>query len=70
MGIRVINNIAADAVDTQEQLAWDTGATSVTRRPEPDGEFTLIIVYPDYEKFADLTARLSQTTIDEAQHVT
>lgn len=57
MGIRVINNIPATEVDAQEQLARDTGATSVQRVPEQDGEFTLIIVYPDYERFQDLSAR-------------
>lgn len=58
MGIRVINNIPAAMVDAQEQLHRDCGATSVTRQPEPDGEFTLIVVYPDYERFPDLASRL------------
>lgn len=57
MGIRIINNIPASEVDAQEQLAKDTGATSVQRVPEQDGEFTLIIVYPDYERFSELDAR-------------
>lgn len=60
MGIRIVNNIPAKQVDAQEQLAWDTGATSVQRVPEQDGEFTLVIVYPDYERFANLTDRLAE----------
>lgn len=59
MGIRIVNNIPADQVDAQEQLAWDTGASSVQRVTEQDGEFTLVIVYPDYERFADLANRLA-----------
>lgn len=59
MGIRIVNNIPASEIDAQEQLALDTGATSAQRVPESDGEFTLIIVYPDYEKFAVLKARMA-----------
>ncbi len=62
MSIRFVNNIPASEVDAQEQLALDTGAMSVQRVPESDGEFTLIIVYPDYEKFADLNSRVAGPT--------
>lgn len=58
MSIRIINNLSAENADAQEQIAHDTGATSVQRVPEADGQFTLIIVYPDYETYADLAARL------------
>lgn len=59
MSIRVIHNIPADMVAAQEQLHRDCGATSVTRQPEPDGEFTLVVVYPDYETFRSMTARIT-----------
>lgn len=58
MSIRIINNVPADQVDEQERIARDTGATSVQRIVERDGEYTLVIVYPDYEQFSDLDARL------------
>lgn len=59
MSIRIVNNIPASEIDAQEQLALDTGATSANRVPESDGEFTLIIAYPDYEKFSNLAARMT-----------
>ena len=65
MSIRVVNNIPASEIDAQEQLALDTGATSASRVLESDGEFTLIIVYPDYEKFSSLAARMTPATAPE-----
>ncbi|HEY0313086.1 MAG TPA: hypothetical protein VGC56_11400 [Allosphingosinicella sp.] len=57
MAIQIIENVPAAAVDDMEQIARDSGATDVRRRPEPDGEFTLIITYPDFQTHADFMGR-------------
>ena len=37
----------------------DSGAVSVSRAKEEDGEFTVTAVFPDIERHADLEARMS-----------
>ncbi|WP_298399797.1 hypothetical protein [Sphingobium sp.] len=59
MAIRILRNVPANEVAAVTQLALDTGATSVTPSPETDGEFTLMIVYPDQESFAKMRARVA-----------
>lgn len=57
MSIRIINNVPADQAERQIQLAYDTGAISVERAQEDDGELTLLIVYPDREGFTAMKER-------------
>lgn len=47
MSVRVIQNVPADQADKYVRLLFDAGATSVEKRIESDGEFTLIATYPD-----------------------
>ena len=58
MAIKIIQNVPADQVAKYERLFRDAGATDVDLRPETDGEFTMIVTYPDRERFSQLEARL------------
>lgn len=59
MAIRIITNVAADDVPFVEQLMKDSGAIAVTHKQEGDGEFTVTGIFPDIERHAELTMRLS-----------
>ena len=59
MAIRIIQNVPADEVNKYIRLLRDAGATDVEKRKESDGEYTLIVSYPDKEKFSALVARTS-----------
>ena len=64
MAIRIIRNVPADEVDAVEQLFEDSGATSVSRAKEEDGEFTVTAIFPDIEKHAELKARVTGSDPD------
>jgi hypothetical protein len=61
MAIRILQNVQAVDVAAVEQMFRDQGATSVNASPEGDGEFTVIAIFPDVERHADLAARLDGT---------
>jgi hypothetical protein len=58
MAIRIIRNVPADEVDNVERMFIDSGATSVSRAKEGDGEFTVTAVFPDIERHVELMGRL------------
>lgn len=50
MAVRIIENVPADQVDKYVRLLSDGGATKIQKRAEPDGEFTLVVTYPETGK--------------------
>ena len=59
MAIKIIRNVPENQVARYERLFRDAGATDVDVNPEGDGEFTMIVTYPDRESFSALRARLA-----------
>lgn len=57
MPIRIIKNVPAHRVDTIIRANQAAGATHVDKLLEPDGEFTLIVTFPDYETHAAMLER-------------
>jgi len=47
MGIQIVANVDPGQVEMRTRLYLDAGATSVTPVREPDGQFTLVVVWDD-----------------------
>ena len=60
MAIRFIHNIPADKVDQQIRIQKAAGATKVEPIPEEDGEFTLVVTFPDREKLSEFLERIAE----------
>ena len=51
MAVRVIENVPAGQVDKYVRLLADAGASSVEKRREPDGEYTIVASYTGTGEF-------------------
>lgn len=47
MPIQIITNVEPEDAATLKEVFLEAGATSVTEAPEPDGQVSLIVVYPE-----------------------
>lgn len=59
MAIRIIRNVPADEVEGLTRLLKESGATSVNTDPESDGEFTLVVIYPNEEQHSAMKDRVA-----------
>jgi hypothetical protein len=57
MATTILANVPADQVEHLRILYLDVGATNVEASPERDGQFTLIITFPDSQTHAAFAAR-------------